>query len=430
MSRTRTVKVDYMTRIEGEAAIMVKLAGDRVSEVQFKVFEPPRFFEAFLRGRSYREVPDIVARICGICPVAYQMSSVHALEHILDIALDPQVRELRRLFYCGEWIESHGLHIYMLHAPDYLGYPDALAIARDHPERVKQGLQFKKTGNDLVALLGGREIHPVSACVGGFYKVPSRAELLAFRPRLEAAYELGVETLKWVRAFEFPEYEPDYEFVAVRGDNEYPFNEGRIVSSRGLDIPVREYEHYFAEEHVGHSHALQSRIHHRGAYHTGPLARLNLCFDLLPENVRKLAEESGVAPPCRNPFKSIVVRAVEAIWACQEAMRIIDQYKQPAEPFVVAEPQEGFGCAATEAPRGLLYHSYQLDSKGCVLKAKITPPTSQNQKRMEEDLREVATLFAELPDDELTHKCEQLVRNYDPCISCATHALRVRVVRG
>ncbi len=430
MSRSRRIKVDVLARVEGEGALHLRLSGDRVTDVKLQIYEPPRFFEAFLRGRSYAEVPDITARICGICPIAYQMSSVHALEKILGISLDPRVRMLRRLIYCGEWIESHALHVFMLHAPDFLEYPDALALARDHPARVKNGLALKKVGNDLMALLGGREIHPVSVCVGGFYRAPSRTELRSIRDPLLRARDLAVETVEWVRTLPFPEFEQDYEFVALSHPEEYPLNEGRLVSSGGLDIAVEDYEEHFAEKQVPHSNALHSVLKARGAYLVGPLARFNLDFDRLPESVKSLARESGLTPPCRNPFKSITVRALETVFACEEALRILDAYEPPPRPRITAEPKAGTGCACTEAPRGILYHRYEIAGDGSVVSAKIVPPTSQNLRRIEEDLRHLALRFADLSDEQLTRRCEQAVRNYDPCISCATHFLKVTLERS
>ena len=221
-----------------------------MTDVKLKIFEPPRLFEAFLRGRHLTEIPDIVARICGICPIAYQMSAVHAIERALGVTVDPAVRLLRRLFYCGEWIESHALHVFMLHAPDFLGYPDAIQMARDHRALVEQGLRLKKTGNRIVTLMGGREIHPVSVAVGGFYRVPTENQLAALGDDLKRALDESVAAVRLVAAFEFPDFEQDYEFVALSHPQEYPFNEGRLVSNKGLDIDVAEYENHFVEQHV------------------------------------------------------------------------------------------------------------------------------------------------------------------------------------
>ncbi|MCZ7649071.1 MAG: Ni/Fe hydrogenase subunit alpha [Planctomycetota bacterium] len=429
MAKTRTIKVDYLARVEGEGALYLKLAGNRVEDVKLKIFEPPRFFEAFMRGRGFAEAPDITARICGICPVAYQMSSVHAMEDALGVKVGGMLRELRRLLYCGEWIESHGLHVYMLHAPDFLGYQDAIRLAKDHPDEVKRGLRLKKIGNELVTLVGGREIHPVNVRVGGFYKAPRKADLLKLKDDLEWARDAAVETARWVNAFKFPEFEQDYEFVSLCHPGEYPFNEGRLVSNRGLDIGAEEYGAHFQEQHVAHSNALHSVRTGGGAYFVGPQARFALNFEKLPAICRDLAKELGLETPCRNPFKSIVVRSIEIVFAFEEALRIVKAYEEPDRPHVEVAPRAGIGHAATEAPRGMLYHRYELDEKGLIVSAKIVPPTSQNQKQIEDDLAKFVPPRAHKKQDELTWECEQAIRNYDPCISCATHFLKLNVER-
>ncbi len=421
----KTVKVDYLARVEGEGGILVKMKDGQVQDVQMNIFEPPRLFEAFLEGRHFTEVIDIVARICGICPIAYQMSAAHALEQILGITIDPAVRALRRLFYCGEWIESHALHIYLLHAPDFLGFEDALQMAKQHRPLVEQGLKLKKIGNHLVTVMGGREIHPISAAVGGFYKVPAKRELLALVEDLKWALDASIATAKVVASLDFPDFEQDYEFVSVVHPDEYPFNEGRILSSKGVDVDKAEYLDHFVEQHVKHSNALQSRTKERGSYLVGPLARFALNYDRLPEIARQVAVECGLAAPCLNPFKGIVVRAVELVFACHEALRIIDAYEPPAAPRVEALSRAGVGHGATEAPRGLLYHRYEMDERGLITKARIVPPTAQNLKRMEDDLWHFVPSIKEKPLNEMTWRCEQAVRNYDPCISCATHFLRI-----
>jgi len=433
MSTPRTtatnINVEVLARVEGEGALQVKIKGDRIEDVKLRIYEPPRLFEAFLRGRYYMEVPDITARICGICPIAYQMSACHALERALGITVSPEVRLLRRLFYCGEWIESHALHVYMLHAPDFLGLQDVVEMAKDYGPAVHQALRLKKIGNELVALMGGREIHPVSAAVGGFHKVPSKKDLARLVEDLKWAVEASVATAKLVASFEFPDFEQDYEFVALSHPDEYPFNEGRLVSNKGLDIDVSEYEDNFIEQHVKHSTALHSVIRARGSYLTGPLARFNLNFAKLPEIARQTASDCGLSVPCLNPYKSIVVGAIELVFACEEALRIIAQYEPPSAPRVEVPLRAGVGQAATEAPRGVLYHRYSVDPQGLILTAKIVPPTSQNFKRMEDDLWRYLPQLIGRPVEEMTWRCEQAVRNYDPCISCSAHFLRLEIQR-
>ncbi len=426
---TRTIRVDYLTRVEGEGALELDIRDGAVAGVRLSIFEPPRFFEALLRGRDCAEAPDITARICGICPVAYQMSAVHAIEDALGIAVNGQLRALRRLLYCGEWIESHALHIVLLHAPDFLGFPDAIHMAEAHGEAVRRGLALKQAGNALLRLLGGREIHPVNVRVGGFYRVPSRGELLGLVATLTEAHEHAIALARWVATFRLPEFERDYEFVSLRHPDEYPFNEGRIVSTLGLDIAVVNYESAFQERQVAYSTALQSSLRARGSYLVGPLARFNINFDRLGSYVQALADELGLRPGCRNPYHSIIVRAIEVVFACEEALRLIAAYDPPATPAVAMTRRAGIGMGCTEAPRGILYHRYVLDEDGAIREARIVPPTSQNQAVIEDDLCAVATRDLDLPEDSLRDHCEQAIRNYDPCISCATHFLRLKVDR-
>jgi sulfhydrogenase subunit alpha len=426
----RVIRTDLLARVEGEGAMYVKLCGDEVEEVRLRIYEPPRFFEALLRGRSFTEAPDITARICGICPVAYQMSAVRAMEDACGVTIDDgPLRDLRRLIYCGEWIESHSLHVYMLHAPDFLGYSGAVEMARDHREIVEQGLAMKKAGNQLMAAVGGREVHPINVRVGGFYRAPTKAELGALVDPLERALQTALTTVRWASQLDFPEAERDVELVALT-DDVYPIDRGRIASDRGLDIAPAAFDDHIVEEHVEHSNALHARLRDRGTYLCGPLARYGLAADRLSPVAQDAARAAGLDGVVRNPFRSIVVRGVELVEACAEALRIIAAYEEPDRPAVDVEPRAGVGHGATEAPRGLLYHRYELDDAGTILAAKIVPPTSQNQLAIEEDLRTVVARHADLSDDKLRHRCEQAIRNHDPCISCATHFLELTVERS
>jgi sulfhydrogenase subunit alpha len=427
--RTRTIKTEYLARVEGEGAMHVRIEDGRVADVKLNIYEPPRFFEAFLRGRAFTEAPDITARICGICPVAYQMSSVQAMEQICGVEVGGQLRALRRLLYTGEWIESHALHVFMLHAPDFLGYESAIEIARDHPELVAKALELKKTGNRIMAVVGGREVHPINVRVGGWYRAPRKAELAALREPLERARELALESVVFAAGLDFPDYERDYELVALSQSGEYPIERGRIVSSAGLDIAVSEYDEHFLEEHVEWSNALHSRLRDRGSYLCGPLARYALSGDFLTSLAREAAAGLGLDRAERNPFRSIIVRCVEMVHAADEALQLIADYEEPDAPSVEVEPRAGVGHGCTEAPRGILYHRYEIDDEGTILDAKIVPPTSQNQRAIEEDLRGVVERSLHVPDEELSILCEQTIRNYDPCISCATHFLTLEVER-
>ena len=427
--KSRTIKVDYLARVEGEGALLVKIKGQQVTDVKLKIFEPPRFFEAFLRGRKFYEAPDITARICGICPIAYQMSACHAIEDACGVKITGPIRDLRRLIYCGEWIESHALHVYLLHAPDFLGYEDAIRMAKDHPDEVKRGLRLKKAGNEIVRLLGGREIHPINVRLGGFYKIPDKKDFLTLAEELKWARDAALATVRWVAGFTFPDFDRDYEFVALRHPDEYPFNEGRLVSNRGLDIAVREYDQYFVEDHVSHSNALQSRLKERNSYFVGPQARYNLNFDKLSPMAQEAARSAGLGPACRNPFQSIIVRSVEMVYACDEALRIIEKLEMPDKPAVECRTARQHWLRLHRSAAWNLLSPlpsrrprHHCGRQNC--SANLAKP---------EDHRGRSTQFVQanlaLQKDKLQWQCEQAVRNYDPCISCATHFLDLRIER-
>lgn len=424
--KTRTIDVNALARVEGQGAVTLVLDGDEVVDAKLRIFEPPRLFEAFLRGRHCAETPDITARICGICPIAYMMSACNAVEDALDVTVDGPLRDLRRLLYCGEWTESHVLHMVMLHAPDFVGVPDVVALAKLHRERVEAALRVKKAGNAIISALGGRSIHPVNVKIGGFYAAPRRTELDALLPELRAALDEAEQTLDWVATFEFPSFDRDYELVALRHDSEYPMTAGRIVSTKGLDIEVRELEEHIREEQVPYSTALQALLLGRGSYKCGPLARFALNADRLSTRAAAAAARVGLGPSCRNPFRSILVRGVEVIFALEEAIDIIERYTRPTRASTAYELRDGTGCGATEAPRGMLYHRYAIDADGLVQDARIIPPTSQNQRSMEEDLVALGPMLVELPLEQATQTVERAIRNFDPCISCSTHFLTLR----
>jgi len=429
-STTREINVDYLARVEGEGAMYLNLDGDEIVDLQFSIFEPPRFYEAFLRGRKHSEAPDITSRICGICPIAYQMSSINAMEFAAGAQVHPQIRALRRMLYAGEWIESHTLHVYMLHAPDFLGYESAIEIAQDLPDVVTNALRLKKLGNSVMTLIGGREIHPINMRVGGFYRTPTRKELDTLVEELEWALEMSEETVRLVAGFDFPDFEMPFEYVALRHPDEYAITDGRIVSTEGLDIDVAEWRDHFEEIHVERANALHCRLKDRGTYHVGPMARFTLNHDKLTPRARAIADEVGLEKGERNPFKSIIVRSVELVLACEEILRLISEYERPPEPWIAVEPASAVGHGASEAPRGTLYHRYEIDGEGLIADAQIVPPTSQNQRSIEADLNEFVAPRTQMDDETLKWQLEQAIRNYDPCISCATHFLDLTIERA
>jgi len=422
-------KVGYITRVEGEGSLSLRVRDGAVVEARLRIFEAPRYFERLVVGRTGDEVVDIVARICGICPIAYQMTAVHAFEDLYGIEIDPSVRALRRLLYCGEYIQSHALHVYLLHAPDYLGYPSALAMAADHRAVVERGLVTKRTGNRLISVLGGRPVHPVSVRVGGFSRVPRAGDLDPVRHDLDDAIEAARATVALVASWVPPELDHPQPLVALRHPAEYPYNDGRIVSTDGLDLAPGAWRDAFEEQHLEGSNALHARTHDGRVYLLGPTARIALAADQLHPLAKEALDATGLAGEIRaNIGRSIVARAVELLGALAEARDLVDAYRAPAEPQVAFTPRAGVAAWSTEAPRGLLHHRYEVDGDGHVTAAQIVPPTSQNQGAIEADLAAFAPRVLDLPHAEATHRLEMLIRAYDPCISCATHFLDLRIL--
>lgn len=449
---SRVLRIPALTRVEGETALRLRVHDGVVAEARLSIYEAPRFFEAFLRGRAHTEPPDLTSRICGICPVAYQLSACRAVEDACGAVVDGQLAALRRLLYCGEWIESQTLHIHLLHAPDFLGHDDVIGLSRSHPGHVERGLRLKQTGNALVELLGGRAIHPVNVRLGGFHRTPAAAELRPFAERLRTALDDAWDTVRWVAGFDFPDAECDADLLALAEPGTYAIESGtptvlpydRTLPPRGF--PLRDFSDHVKEEQVPHSTALHSRLDGR-RHLTGCLARFAVSGHLLSPTALEAAREAGLGDPsrgrgaadgrpdavCRNPYKSILVRAVEVLYAVEEALRIIAAYERPARPYVEVPARAGVGHGATEAPRGLLYHRYTLDAAGRVADACIVPPTAQNQGAIEEDLRRLVQAGLDRGEDseaQLTRLCEHAIRNHDPCISCSAHFLELAIERS
>ena len=427
--RDITIEVPLLARVEGEGSLEFTARGGHIEKLQLCIFEPPRLFEKFLEGQDYTEVPHIAARVCGVCPIAYQMTSIRAIEKIFGVTEDPWVHAMRRVVYYGEWLQSHALHINLFAAPDFLGFTDALQMASHFPDEVRRGMQLQGLGNDMLRLLGGRSVHPIGLRVGGFHRAPPKHEVADLVDKLLAAREVVRDFAEWAIGLPCPEDEQDFVGVAIRHPREYGLNEGRLMSTRGLDIDFAAYPRYFGEHQVEHSTAHYSLMNGE-RYFLGPLSRMNLNFDRLPLEIQDFAHDMGLHFPSSNMFMNVAARALECYLAIVDTLQILQHYHLPARPWQEFTVRAGVGHHCTEAPRGMIYHRFELDDKGRVRVATMIPPTSQNQACMEHDLHVSVERFGlHHPDDELRSLCEQVIRNYDPCLSCSTHFLKLKVNR-
>lgn len=426
----REVKVDYVARVEGETALDINIQDGEITNLQLRLYEPPRFFQAFLVGRHYEEVPDLVSRICGICPVAHMMTAMQALDQALDIVPSPETRHLRELLALSQWIQSHALHTYMLAAPDYLGYASVIEMVSEHKALVEQALRLKRLGNDLTTLIGGREIHPVTAVIGGFTHVPDKEAVKAMIARLKAAKK-DVDNMVDVAAnLPLPQFTRDLEWVSLKLDNRYPVIKGSLSSNKGLNAEKEEYREFIQETHVDHSNALFSSIVDRGSFIVGPLSRINQNFERLSPDAQAAARRNNLHYPSNNPFDSIPARAVETMWAVDRSIELLEGLKLKADQQPVSKTTLGSGYGLNEAPRGLLYHYYKVNRQGLIEEADIVSPTAHNAYNIEEDLRQFVPQILDLSDEELTLRCEMLIRAYDPCFSCSVHFLKVKINRS
>lgn len=428
-NREIRIDVPLLTRVEGEGSLEFVARNGRIESLQLRIFEPPRLFEKFLEGKDYSEVPNIAARVCGVCPIAYQMTSIRAMEKVFGVQESPWVHAMRRVVYYGEWLQSHALHLNLFAAPDFLGFSDVINMAHRHPEDVRRGMHLQELGNDMLRLLGGRSVHPIGLRVGGFFRAPPKHEVADLVDKLLAARDLVREFVAWAVGLPYPEDQQDFVSIAVRHPHEYGINEGRLASDRGLDIDFSEYPERFREHQVSHSTAHYSMLD-GSSYFLGPLARMNLNFGQLPSEVRDLAHELGLKFPSHNMFHNVAARALECYLAVVDSLNILQAYRLPTRPWVESTPRAGVGHHCTEAPRGMIYHRFELNERGEVLTATMIPPTSQNQARLEQNLNVAMERFGlQHPDEQLRELCEKVIRNYDPCLSCSTHFLKMTVRR-
>jgi sulfhydrogenase subunit alpha len=414
------LNIPYIARVEGESAVELELRDGKLVDLKLNIWEPPRFFEGFLVGRRLEEVPDIVARICGICPVSHMTTSIRALEKALSVAPSEQCVRLRRIMSLSQIAASHLVHVYMLALPDFHGLRSIAELLPEHRASVERMLRMKEAFNSVTSAFGGgRALHPVAMVVSGFTSVPKRSAVGELIKKLEAIKADAVETVKMAASLEYPGFQSGAEFVCIRDSEGYSFNEGRLASTGGIDAVEDDYPQIFHEEQVPYSNAKRTQVKGRGSLMVGALARLNLKFNNLHADARGIAAEVGFRPS-GNPFHNTYAQAIEIAHCVSECMELLEGL--PGErPWVDLKFQDGEGSALTEAPRGLLHHSYAVNRRGVVERADIVTPTAHNFMSLEENLRKLVEENAGRSKEELTLLCEMLVRAYDPCFSCSVH---------
>ncbi|MCD6536788.1 MAG: Ni/Fe hydrogenase subunit alpha [Thaumarchaeota archaeon] len=428
-NKSYEIKVQHLARVEGEGGVWVRIKDGKIEYVEVNIFEPPRFFEAFLRGRSYLEAPDLTARICGICPLAYVMAASRAMEKILGIQVSEETDKLRKIAFYGEWIESHVLHFMFLHAPDFLGQHSIFDIAKENPQAVKDAVELRKWGNRAIEIVGGRPVHPVGFRVGGLHRIIKKEELLPLLKNFNEVEKMARNLLEFVVNLPIPEIKYDLVLMSLKGDREYPILKGVVANNLGGEFPEDDLEKNIMVEQKIYSNALHYRLKNGRPYITGPIARFNLNYDLLAPEVKDILEKAGYKAPLKNTYQSIVARAAETYHAVLEIKKLIESYSEPPQPYIETEVRAGKGAAISEAPRGMLYHCYEIDENGKIVYANIIPPTAQNYAAMEEDIIKVQDLIVNAPRDKAQRVVEMTIRNYDPCISCSVHAIKLKILR-
>jgi coenzyme F420-reducing hydrogenase alpha subunit len=438
-NRNVQINVEYLTRVEGHGNIVVNVREGRLEKCQLDVVESPRFFEGMLRGRSIFEAQHITSRICGICSCGHSLASIQAAEDAIGFTPSEQTLLLRRFLLHMEFLDSHVLHIYILVAPDILGVPSFVPLITTHNKVVRRALRLKKTYNNICDIFVGRHVHPISAIVGGFTKLPREKDLDAMldlltwtRPDIEATIEL-------VRTLRFPEFQRETEYVSlVSDDTLYPLLSGDIGSSDGVRMEKHSYKQVANEFTVPHSSAKHTRLS-RDSYMVGSLARFNMNYNKLHPKAKQTAEYLGLKPEVANPYLNTAAQLVECVHCLEEGIEIIEEFKKKGVKYEeelavglnekeVIPVKAGNGVGAVEVPRGVLFHNYEVDDRGIIQNANCIIPTNQNLNNIEHDMKKLVPEILEKTDEEITLALEMLVRAYDPCISCSTHFLNVRFV--
>ena len=423
------VDINHITRVEGHGNIVIDVKAGKIRELRMEIVESPRFFEAMALGRSYKEVAHITSRICGICAVTHTTTSIKAIESALGFEPSAQTIQLRKLLLNAEFIQSHILHLYFLTAPDFFGLGSVFGMVKDNKETVLRGMRLKTIANDLCALVGGRHIHPITLKIGSFSKTPDCKSLTAFREKLLTAGPDIEKTVEFFKNLKIPEFERKTEYISLTDPDEYALYQGYIKSSDNGETEPEEYLDTVKEFMVTHSTAKHAKSK-RSSYMVGSLARFNNNYEQLHPKAKEVAEVMGLKHPCYNPYMNNIAQLVETVHCFEDSIRLIDDLISGGmkDEEVELVPKSGRGVGATEAPRGTLYHEHMLDDSGMITYANYIIPTGQNLANIEKDLRALVPDIMHKQKDEIILDIEMLVRAYDPCISCATHLMKVKFV--
>lgn len=424
------IEVHEVTRVEGHGNIILNVKEGRIDQLRLEITESPRFYEAMILGRRWDEVTHITCRICGICSIGHTSASLQAVEDALGIEISPQTLLMRKIAFCGEILQSHVLHVFYLVAPDLLGVPSVLPLVETHKDVVLMALRLKRLANDLCSIVGGRHIHPCAMKVKCFPHCPKKEDLAALRGRLIASLDDYQDAVDLLKTLSLPDMSRDMEFLSLTHPDEYALYRGtEILSSRGDRTPIRDYRQKIREFVVPHSHAKHAATE-GGAYMVGALARFNNNHEQLRPEAREVAEALGLAPVCMNPFMNNIAQVVECVHATLEAIEVIDQLLD--REIVLEDPtvqiKAGRGVGAADVPRGQLIHDYTFDDEGLITEANLVIPTNQNLNNVEHDMHAFVPRILNRKPEDIRLFLEMLVRAYDPCISCATHLLKVEFV--
>ncbi|MCL4874905.1 Ni/Fe hydrogenase subunit alpha [bacterium] len=426
MKRDLNIKIHEITRVEGHGNIVIDVKKGEIKELKLEIIESPRFFEMMLRGRRYDEAQHIMARICGICAVSHTSAALRAIEDAMDIRVSRQATLLRKLAFDGEMLQSHILHIFFLVLPDLAGVGSIVPLLASHPEMAKTGLELKRLANEICETVGGRHIHPISLFPGGVVFTPKPAHLKKLKRELEASFTGLDAALEFLADSKLPDFSLEREFISLKSKGEYAFYSGEPVSSLGKEIDPKGFTEEVKEYVVEHSSAKHARSS-KGTYMVGALARVNNNRRQLGPRAKDALKASGMKLPCYNPFMNNMAQLIECFHATEEAIGFIDELLELGpKPEPLARPRgHGRGVGIVEAPRGTLYHEYEINRDGIIESSVCIIPTAQNLRSIEDDLRAFVPTVLDRPKAEIAKGVETLVRAYDPCISCSAHIMDV-----